>query len=99
MTDPDNWPCPRRVPHPPTGAGRHTKLDWTVERSHRARVLDYTCSCRTMVYELLASGGTYVIRRTHQVEPRKEVYAGPWVCCEAERVWKLILTGEASLRS
>jgi hypothetical protein len=51
------------------------------------------------MYELLASGGTYMIRRTYQVEPRKETYAGPWAHCEAERMWKLILTGEVSLWS
>ena len=98
MTDPDTWPCPQLAPHPPTRAGRRmTRLDWTAERPYRVRVLAYTCSCRTIVYELLASGGTYVIRRSHQVAPRKETYAGPWARCEAERMWTLILTGDAIL--
>ncbi|MEV0593145.1 hypothetical protein [Nonomuraea cavernae] len=85
--------CPQLAPHPPGRTGRlTTRLDWTAERPHRARVLDYTCSCRTIVYELLASGGTYVIRRTHQTAPPRETYAGPWTRREADRTWTLILT-------
>lgn len=92
----DAWPCPQLAPHPPARTGgRVTCLDWAAESPARARVVDYTCSCRVIVYELLASGGTYVIRRTHQTVPPRVAYAGPWLRRPADRMWMLILTGEA----
>ncbi|MFD2354219.1 hypothetical protein ACFSTC_40455 [Nonomuraea ferruginea] len=86
MIDPDDWDCPQLAPHPPGRIGvPTTPLDWTAERPYRSRVLGYTCSCRTIVYELLASGGMYVIRRTYQTTPPRVAYAGPWSRRVAEK--------------
>lgn len=91
------WPCPRLAPHPPARIGERTTLiDWTMERPARLRVLDYTCSCRVIVYELLGCGGRYMIRRTHQTAPPRVAYAGPWPRRTADLLWARILTGEAS---
>ncbi|GAA4516586.1 hypothetical protein GCM10023096_32530 [Nonomuraea ferruginea] len=98
MIDPDDWDCPQLAPHPPGRIGvPTTPLDWTAERPYRSRVLGYTCSCRTIVYELLASGGMYVIRRTYQTTPPRVAYAGPWSRRVAEKMWNSVLTGDASL--
>src|SRR5690606_26265317 len=98
MIDPDEWICPGLSPHPPGRIGTPvTSLDWMAEQPYRSRVLTYTCSCRTIVYELLASGGMYLIRRTYQTTPIRIAYAGPWRRLTAERIWDSILTGEARL--
>ncbi|MEV4835241.1 hypothetical protein AB0K05_12000 [Nonomuraea sp. NPDC049486] len=98
MINPEDWTCPQLAPHPPGRIGLPMMpLDWTAERPYRSRVLGYTCSCRTIVYELLASGGMYVIRRTHQTNPPRVAYAGPWARSMAELIWNSILTGEARL--
>lgn len=99
MNDMYDWPCPQLSPHPPGRSARPTvELDWRGPQPFRSRVLGYTCSCRTIVYELLASGGMYVIRRTYQTTPRRIAYAGPWSRRTAERMWSMLLSGEASLR-
>ena len=94
--DVDPWPCPRLSVHPPR---RNTTplatVDWTKPSPVRLRVIDHTCSCRVVVYELLSCGGSYMIRRLHQTDPLRSSYAGPWSRPAAERVWKLFLTGEA----
>jgi hypothetical protein len=93
----DAWPCPRLAAHPPgrSTAATTTHIDWTKEEPVRLRIVDYTCSCRALVYELLSYGGHYMIRRTHQTTSPKVFYAGPWPRAVAERVWTMILTGEA----
>jgi len=92
----DPWPCPRLFAHP---ARRSTTplatIDWTNPSPARLRVIDRTCSYRLIVYELLSCGGSYMIRRLHQTDPPKSSYAGPWPRPVAERVWRLVLTGEA----
>lgn len=98
MMDPDEWVCPQLSPHPPGRISTPViSLDWTAERPYRSRVLSYTCSCRTIVYELLASCGMYVIRRAYQTTPVRIAYAGPWRRLTAERIWDSILAGEARL--
>lgn len=99
MIGPDDWPCPQLAPHPPGRIGTPvTSLDWTAEQPYRSRVLSYTCSCRTIVDELLASGGMYLIRRSYQTTPPRVSYAGPWSRPRAQQLWDSIITGEAHLR-
>jgi hypothetical protein len=93
--DLDLWPCPRLSPHPPHRSTLASDIDWTMPQPLRLRVVDHTCSCRLIVYELLCSGGQYVIRRMRQTDPPEMFYAGPWRREVAERVWKRVLTGEA----
>ncbi|MFG1685237.1 hypothetical protein ACGFNP_34100 [Nonomuraea sp. NPDC049269] len=94
------WPCPGLSPHPPHRTDSpKTLLEWTTDKPSRYRILDYTCSCGAVVYELLACGGNYRIRRTNQALSPGETYAGPWRRQVAERTWALILSGEASLCS
>lgn len=91
----DAWPCPKLSPHPLVrGGNMSAHIDWAPEHPVRMRVLDHTCSCRVVVYELLGVGGRYMIRRIHQTQPRRELYSGPWTRPVADRVWRLILTGE-----
>lgn len=94
----DTWPCPRFAPHPPRRTdGRTSSLEWTADKPTHSRTLEYTCSCRRVVYEFLASGGNFRIRRTVQATPPREAYAGPWRRQVAELMWALVLTGEVSL--
>lgn len=60
-----------------------------------AGYLEYTCACRPVAYEFRGRGGTYVICR---IPPFEESYVGPWRRREAERMWMLIVTGQACLR-
>lgn len=97
----EDWPCPRMSVHPsgriaaPAVAIDWTMEDWLQDQATRQRVVDYTCSCCVVVYELLSGGGLCVFRRTHQITPPRVAYAGPWRRAEAERLWKLLLAGEA----
>jgi hypothetical protein len=80
----DDWPCPGLSAHPsgriaaPTVSIDWTAEDWLEEQAARQRVVDYTCSCCVVVYELLSGGGTCVFRRTHQTTPPRAAYTGPW---------------------
>jgi hypothetical protein len=94
------WPCPGLAPHPPPPTDdRASFLEWTADKPTKSRTLEYTCSCQTTVYEFLASGGNYRIRRKDRAAHPREMYAGPWRRQVAERMWALILTGEARLCS
>ncbi|MFE3451589.1 hypothetical protein ACFXJ8_21965, partial [Nonomuraea sp. NPDC059194] len=96
FTEVDPLPCPRLAPHPPgRTAACDIHLKWDGEAPPRIRVVEYTCSCRVIVYELLRCSGLYIIRRTHQTTPAKVAYAGPWRHRVAGQMWTLILTGEA----
>ncbi|MEV0597558.1 hypothetical protein [Nonomuraea cavernae] len=64
--------------HPPRrSAIPLATIDWTKPSPVRLQVIDHTCSCRLVVYELLSSGGSYMIRRLHQTNPPRSSYAGP----------------------
>nr|WP_055509973.1 hypothetical protein [Nonomuraea pusilla] len=97
----DAWPCAGLSPHPPVRlAAQSLRIDWAAEdqgqeRASRVRVVDSTCSCCVIVYELLNYGGVYAIRRTHQTVPPRFAYAGPWPHAQARRVWVMLLSGEA----
>ncbi|GGT38253.1 hypothetical protein GCM10010176_097880 [Nonomuraea spiralis] len=98
VLDKDAWPCPGFAPHPPRLAhGRTSFLDWTTDKPAQSRTLDYTCACQPIVYELVASGGSYRIRRTERTAPPRVTYAGPWRRQAADRIWAQLLSGEVSL--
>lgn len=99
--DDDDWPCPQVSSHPSRRVVAPSVLiPWApAERLKnqpgRQRVLGHTCSCCVVVYELISGGGAYMVRRTHQTTPCRVVYAGPWTRGKAERLWQMLLTGEA----
>lgn len=92
---PLSWPCPQLSPHPVTpNAGAET-LRWTpIAPGDVRRVLAYTCSCRSTVFELCSLGGRLVVRRTVRHLGTTD-YAGPWSRREGEALWLRLLTGQA----
>lgn len=98
VPDEDGWPCPGFAPHPPCLAnGRTASLTWTTDTPAQSRTLDYTCACQPIVYELLACGGSYRIRRTERTAPPRVMYAGPWRRKAVGDIWAQLLSGEVSL--
>lgn len=89
------WPCPGMSPHPLTPGPGAAVLRWHPAAPGTAqRVLEHTCPCRSTVYELCASGGRLVVRRS--VRHLGSVhYAGPWPRREAELWWMRLLAGQA----
>lgn len=88
------WPCPRLSPHPLTPRPGVAELSWSpFAPGEVRRVVDYTCACRSTVYELCAFGGQLIVRRS--VRHLGTVhYAGPWRHREAERRWVSLLAGQ-----
>ncbi|GAB2947546.1 hypothetical protein ACFMQL_09930 [Nonomuraea fastidiosa] len=97
----EDWPCPGFAAHPCDGAARpEVWLGWRSETRKvnsidRQRVIAYTCACRETSYEFLAAGGMYRFRRRNRSEPEVVAYAGPWHRAKAERLWGLLIVGQA----
>jgi hypothetical protein len=55
--------------HVAEGEDAPVDIKWTpqVWRGERVRVRDYTCECRSTVYELCKAGGITFIRRTRRM--------------------------------
>lgn len=98
----DDWPCPGFSAHPSERVtAPRISIDWVIgdrlkdHHSTHQRVLDYTCACSEVAYELLGTGGTYLFRRTDRSAPSVVAYAGPWRWAQASPLWRLLLSGEA----
>jgi translation initiation factor IF-1 len=65
-------------------------------RNERARVVDWTCPCRTTSYELCRLGGQSHIRRTRHTEQGDVVIheTHQWSFTKADEVWKALLEGD-----
>src|SRR5437868_257679 len=65
------WECPGLSVHPGRVAPGHVQLFWQEIVPGRLRVIEYTCACQAVCFELVAGGGTYLIHRFLQSEPEQ----------------------------
>ncbi|TDC07668.1 hypothetical protein E1267_12640 [Nonomuraea longispora] len=63
--------------------------------AERRRVLFHTCACLETSYEFLGVGGMYGFRRIRRSAPKAVAYAGPWQRGRAEKLWLLLINGQA----
>jgi hypothetical protein len=61
----------------------------------RCRVIAWTCYCRSVVYELCASGGQVFLRRTVQGTPCTVQETSRTRMAEGHELWAALLTGRA----
>ncbi|GAB3130181.1 hypothetical protein GCM10027161_01690 [Microbispora hainanensis] len=90
LEEPD---CPGLSPHLRTAVPEPEKLLWVSQPRGRYRVVDYTCDCEAVFYELISCGGSYQIHKVVQSEPPEHSYAGGWQSGEARLWWHLVLLG------
>lgn len=82
--------------HVPIPQVDHARLTWMDPRlGERCRVIAWTCHCRSVVYELCASGGQVFLRRTVQGTPRTVQETGRTRMAEGQELWAAMLTGRA----
>ncbi len=93
--DPMDPECPGLAIHLGLPLPGCERLVWQPQPSGRYRVLDYTCSCRAVVYELVSCGGAFQIRKIIQRQPPEVWYAGRWSHREAQGWWQRLLMGLA----
>ncbi|MFF3437745.1 hypothetical protein [Streptosporangium sp. NPDC002721] len=91
----DEWTCPGISPHPVRVAPGRRALDWEALAPGPYRVLEHTCACRAVYFELIACGGTYLIHRVIQGRPTEHAFAGRWTHREAREMWLQLLIGQA----
>ena len=89
------WPCPGVSAHPVRVTLECRTLDWDSVPQGRHRVVEHTCSCRVVFYELISCGGTHMIHRVVQRRPPEHAFTGRWTLREAWEVWRQVLTGQA----
>ncbi|SEN21561.1 hypothetical protein SAMN05660976_07064 [Nonomuraea pusilla] len=83
-------------PHLPLPQGACTKLDWYPSRNdERCRVTEWTCSCRSVYYELCQAGGLGFVRRVVQGEDPAVAETPRVRLAEARVMWRALLTGLA----
>ncbi|MEV8638616.1 hypothetical protein AB0395_43865 [Streptosporangium sp. NPDC051023] len=73
------------------------KLVWRAQcLAERVRVIEWSCDCRSTVYELCHAGGQAFIRRTHRFNGARlvrETYR--WPVRQGDDVWRALLCGQA----
>ncbi len=89
------WPCPGVSAHPVRVVPKRQALGWDSVPQGRYRVVEHTCSCRTVFYELISCGGTYMIHRVIQSGPPEHAFTGRWTLREAREMWQRLLNGQA----
>ncbi len=88
-------PCPGLSAHPIRATSECRALDGDSVPQRRYRVVEHTCSCRVVLYELISCGGIYMIHRVIQNKPPKHAFTGRWTLREAREMWRQVLTGQA----
>ncbi|WP_433248642.1 hypothetical protein ACQPYK_00895 [Streptosporangium sp. CA-135522] len=76
----------------------HVRLVWrhSYQTFERVRVREWTCVCRTPVYELCEGGGRAFIRRIVQLKGDQQVHeTHRWSITEARAIWTRLLSGLA----
>ncbi|WP_067133180.1 hypothetical protein [Microtetraspora malaysiensis] len=79
--------------HPKAGGER---LEWREchPRAIRIRVLEHTCECQDIVYELCQAGGLLFVRRHYRAADGAVVTESEWLrAVPARRLWTNILLG------
>ncbi|MEZ0074448.1 hypothetical protein [Planotetraspora sp. GP83] len=76
----------------------HDKIAWIapMARCNRVRVRRHTCDCKATIYELCASGGLMLVRRTVRAPEGAAVRESAWlVTAKAAHLRRLLLLGHA----
>ncbi|MFF5206619.1 hypothetical protein [Streptosporangium sp. NPDC000396] len=85
-------------PHLGVAQRDHVRLVWWrfYQTFERVRVMEWTCACRSTVYELCEGGGRAFIRRIVQLENDHQVHeTHRWSIAEARANWTNLLSGKA----
>ncbi len=85
--------CPGFSPHLRCAVPEPEELFWVSQPRGPYRVVDYTCDCEAVFYELISCGGIYQIHKVVQSEPPEHSYAGGWRPSEARLWWHSVLLG------
>lgn len=89
------WDCPGLAPHPVRALPGRDNLDWLPQSAGRYRIVEYSCFCLAVSYELVRVGGIHQIHRVIQSEIPEHAWTGLWTNREARRWWYRVLTGQA----
>ncbi|TQS24121.1 hypothetical protein [Microbispora sp. KK1-11] len=91
-----DWDCPGIALHLCRALPNRVKLLWSSEpQGRRHRVVEYTCACEALVYELVSCGGLYMVHKVIQLDPLEHAYTGGWQHAEARLWWHRLLVGLA----
>ncbi|WP_327088368.1 hypothetical protein OIE66_39620 [Nonomuraea sp. NBC_01738] len=82
-------------PHPARPVPGCRRLTWLpVRGDERCRVVEWTCDCIAVFYELCQAGGQFYIRKTVNDDTAREITESHRTThVEAREVWAAILTG------
>lgn len=89
----DDRDCPGLSPYLRNAVSEPKKLLWVSQSRGPCRVVDYTCDCEAVFYELISCGGIYQIHRVVQSDLPAHAYAGGWQQVEARLWWHRLLQG------
>ncbi|MEV6865751.1 hypothetical protein AB0M44_32740 [Streptosporangium subroseum] len=95
LVAPVEWHCPGIGVHPERIMPGHQTLDWRPLSLGIYRVVEHTCSCRAVYYELVSVGGSYQIHKVIQPETPEHAFTGGWTRREARKWWVRLLIGHA----
>ncbi|WP_271222641.1 hypothetical protein [Streptosporangium carneum] len=75
----------------------HMKLVWRVPcPAERVRVIEWSCECRSTVYELCLAGEQAFLRRPHHFNGARQVHETyRWPIRQGDDVWRALLCGQA----
>lgn len=60
------WDCPGIAVHPGIALRSRKRLEWQDQPRGPYRVVDHTCCCQAVVYELICVGGIYQVHKVIQ---------------------------------
>ncbi|GLX05918.1 hypothetical protein [Microbispora sp. NBRC 16548] len=89
------WDCPGIAVHPGIALRSRKRLEWQDQPRGPYRVVDHTCCCQAVVYELICVGGIYQVHKVIQSDAPEHTYTGGWRGYEARYWWMRILMGSA----
>ncbi|MEU4225551.1 hypothetical protein AB0F17_14750 [Nonomuraea sp. NPDC026600] len=90
------WPF--HGPHPALPLAVHEHLTWypPANRTHRVRVTQHSCECRSTLFELCHAAGQAFIRRTIRGNGNPVVHETDWLLtATADCLFQRILLGQA----
>lgn len=71
------------------------RLDWQDQPRGPYRVIDHTCCCQAVFYELICVGGIYQVHKVIQSDLPEHTYTGGWRGDEVRYSWMRIVLGSA----
>ncbi|MCT9932032.1 hypothetical protein N5079_17665 [Planotetraspora sp. A-T 1434] len=95
LVEPPEWDCPGISVHPGRALRNRERLNWQDQPRGRYRVVEHTCCCQAVFYELICVGGIYQVHKVIQSDPPEHAYTGGWRNDEARHWWMRILMGSA----